>query len=88
MKQCNAFAERFIHKFETMLHSTAGIFDDVSLVQLIRLISNYVLSNLCMLLDFEEKNRIINKLWSNFKFRIEIVERVYLKTIIGVSFNY
>lgn len=71
-----------------MLHSTAGIFDDVSLVQLIRLISNYVLSNLCMLLDFEEKNRIINKLWSNFKFRIEIVERVYLKTIIGVSFNY
>lgn len=71
-----------------MLHSTAGIFDDVSLVQLIRLISNYVLLNLCMLLEFEEKNRIINKLWSNFKFRIEIVERVYLKTIIGVSFNY
>lgn len=71
-----------------MLHSTAEIFDDVSLVQLIRLISNYVLSNLCMLLEFEEKNRIMNKLWSNFKFRIEIVERVYLKTIIGVSFNY
>lgn len=71
-----------------MLHSTAGIFDDVSLVQLIRLISDYVLSNLCMFLEFEEKNRIINKLWSNFKFRIEIVERVYLKTIIGVSFNY
>lgn len=71
-----------------MLHSTAEIFDDVSLVQLIRLISNYVLSNLCMLLEFEETNRIMNKLWSNFKFRIEIVERVYLKTIIAVSFNY
>lgn len=71
-----------------MLHSTAEIFDDVSFVQLICSFSNYVLSNLCMLLEFEEKNRIMNKLWSNFKFRIEIVERVHLKTIIGVSFNY